>query len=937
MSFDSASDLKLQMKSVIRSYRTLLQIFIDLGFSAITHAEWFAGPRSGKSLLMRHDVDHDIERAVVMARVERDLGVHSTYYLLPPGAYERLDNYYGVIENGVIVPSERMKELALEIQSLGHEVGIHNDFIQLGYRLGRNPEDLLREQIELLRGIGIRVAGTASHGSKFARAHGFTNYDLFREKPETRRRPDFSGLKFKDGSAIPLNSVSYRQHGLLYEAYEVSADTRITDSGSTVTALFRNRGASDKPVSEALAGEVDLEWLQLMLEESTVAVVLIHPDWWEPFAAGVTPSAVGFNRPPPPVTSLAPVRRDGPVRILIRGDCSSRRAVAMNRDLFPSGTKWVVNGKSPNVFFKDALVGKTATVAELRGISNVDQMPKGLQHYYLGQADRSVLDSEGDLLVMDSYADMNFVIWENRASGHKIWIHPQFLRNRKEFEEEYRCLGRRTLDEAVADAKATIGGVRARNPGIPVLFLNQQVEFYSKLSDRREFYEMGARLAREVEGVFYGGTLETGDLGLADVGSCGPGQTLHFTGDTYRRMIDGAAHSGLWAALTRSGQSEAPASGQQRALSAPIGRSALNVEAVPEPRSLSPVPTVSSLDGTDDTLPARSPEPASAQNGSQAAAAPQSGAMTDRVVQSPEMQRIAAATGVPSVVKGDTRRPREGAAAVSLQIGSETCIRACENVWTQARKSFANYFYFVEDDCPPPKWVPCVIPVDEVLDFEAWERRIRKFEQGNRNRAKNKAKRLGFYTKIFNPKLFVPDLFAVNTSTAHRSGGAMRGGYLRTIEEMGGPPVRYYPPDTPKCLVHWGLSFGVFVREPGHCQGDIQVDERLVGYVSLRRIGDFACYSTILGHAEYLKNGIMILLHHDIVEWIGQNRDHYTKGLRYLMYGAVSSGGPGLMHWKKCGGFRGLAIDAFRNDLPEGDIDGTLFELEQPPSLREAV
>jgi hypothetical protein len=114
-------------------------------------------------------------------------------------------------------------------------------------------------------------------------------------------------------------------------------------------------------------------------------------------------------------------------------------------------------------------------------------------------------------------------------------------------------------------------------------------------------------------------------------------------------------------------------------------------------------------------------------------------------------------------------------------------------------------------------------------------------------------------------------------------------------------------------------------------QGSIQVDELLVGYISLRRTGDIVCYSQILGHGDHLKQGVMVLLHHDVVQWLSEHTDSYAQGLRYIMYGAVDSGGPGLMRWKKWGGFRGMPIDAYR-DLPPAKVDGVPAEIVPPPA-----
>jgi hypothetical protein len=64
-------------------------------------------------VLLRHDVDLSIEAALVMARVEAELGVTATYFLLPHAHY-----------NPFVEPA--LQQVA-EIVALGHRLGLHYD------------------------------------------------------------------------------------------------------------------------------------------------------------------------------------------------------------------------------------------------------------------------------------------------------------------------------------------------------------------------------------------------------------------------------------------------------------------------------------------------------------------------------------------------------------------------------------------------------------------------------------------------------------------------------------------------------------------------------------------------------------------------------------------------------------------------------------------
>lgn len=128
----------------------------------------------------------------------------------------------------------------------------------------------------------------------------------------------------------------------------------------------------------------------------------------------------------------------------------------------------------------------------------------------------------------------------------------------------------------------------------------------------------------------------------------------------------------------------------------------------------------------------------------------------------------------------------------------------------------------------------------------------------------------------------------------------MRDSYRRSVEEMGGSPSELKQLTDPQCPVHNTYCWGIFERRLGHRQGVVVTDEKLLGYVKFKRLGNLATYSMILGHGEYLKFGIMYRLHYAIMQWLAQQQSNgCLKGLEYVMYGPIDSGSAGLKEWKK--------------------------------------
>lgn len=166
-------------------------------------------------IAVRHDVDDDLQRALAFARWEHERGFVSSYFLLPTAEYWK--------KRAATI------DVAVQIEQLGHEVGLHNDV----YHYDPDPDRALQtiaHQCSEMRNWGIDVVGCADHGS----GEPF-NVDLWREHG---RRP--------------------WEIGLLYEAYELQRAigvTYISDSGARWSS----------PLERA---------------EGKLTVVLVHPQHW---------------------------------------------------------------------------------------------------------------------------------------------------------------------------------------------------------------------------------------------------------------------------------------------------------------------------------------------------------------------------------------------------------------------------------------------------------------------------------------------------------------------------------------------------------------------------------------------------------------------------------------------------------------------------------
>ena len=169
-------------------------------------------------------------------------------------------------------------EICRNIQSMGHEIGIHNDLISDYLIKGKDPKENLTELLKVFEGEGITISGSASHGSSFVQKlnktlniNTFIPYtinlgfsELIEEalvkSPGKRQPPD---PKFKNRE-LNLPCLNMNEFGLKYESYFVHFDHYVSDT----SRRFWSTG--DDPIATLKK-----------MEKSGTLQCLFHPIWWK--------------------------------------------------------------------------------------------------------------------------------------------------------------------------------------------------------------------------------------------------------------------------------------------------------------------------------------------------------------------------------------------------------------------------------------------------------------------------------------------------------------------------------------------------------------------------------------------------------------------------------------------------------------------------------
>ena len=211
-----------------------------------------------RPIYLRFDIDDDLRKAVKMANICYDYNISATFFILNTAKYWHSQGL--------------MNELKFMQDSLGHEIGWHNNVLTEWLQ---SPPDaqhmgLLNHAIDrtlsYFRTNGIIIRGSASHGDQLCHKLGYLNYEVFKECPRTEEATNFPKPSF----TIP--QVSMYDFGLEYEAYHVPYDLYLSESGG--------RAWSGRANGTAFKWRIDELNLSLLDKHNRIQI-LIHPQHWK--------------------------------------------------------------------------------------------------------------------------------------------------------------------------------------------------------------------------------------------------------------------------------------------------------------------------------------------------------------------------------------------------------------------------------------------------------------------------------------------------------------------------------------------------------------------------------------------------------------------------------------------------------------------------------
>jgi hypothetical protein len=210
---------------------------------------------------LRHDVDNDLKIAYRFSQTEKKLGFRSTYYILHTA------DYYLASPTNKAIHTDSILPILKDMQNNSHfEIGWHNDLVTLQVVYHIDPVDFLHKELAWLRGNGLKITGSASHGSNYCRVYNYLNFYFFEECTWPIVGQFVNNVEIPDGNnKIILKKGRFSDFGLDYEAYFLNNNKYFSD------ASFINGQRWD-------IGMLDLN----SLKKGDRVIILLHPIHWHP-------------------------------------------------------------------------------------------------------------------------------------------------------------------------------------------------------------------------------------------------------------------------------------------------------------------------------------------------------------------------------------------------------------------------------------------------------------------------------------------------------------------------------------------------------------------------------------------------------------------------------------------------------------------------------
>lgn len=175
-------------------------------------------PSDKKRLILKHDVEHNIDLAVIIGEIESKIGISSTFYF-----------QFNV---AISSPSK-----VLKLQKLGHDIGYHYDVLDANDGDYKLAIDQFTEHLSAFSKMGVTIKSVCPHGNPIKIRSGWSsNKDFFRSSQVRKLFPDIIDIVVDRDKIFPSEFWYVSDAGYSFKLIgDISNNDRIVTIDKTIS------------------------------------------------------------------------------------------------------------------------------------------------------------------------------------------------------------------------------------------------------------------------------------------------------------------------------------------------------------------------------------------------------------------------------------------------------------------------------------------------------------------------------------------------------------------------------------------------------------------------------------------------------------------------------------------------------------------------------
>lgn len=220
---------------------TLIEIYEACKGHNIFHQD------TGAGIILRHDVDDCMEKSYRCSKIQDDIGVKATYFILDTKPYFKNPETFAMLR---------------EMQSNGHEIGWHNDALLTHYIKGADLRKEIERPLKKLRDEGLNIKGTVAHGNRIK--YGFVNHQVWKGIDKNNL---YQTVPWTKNIRVPIEGVGNEQFYL--SEFGLEYDGMVTIDYD----IYKNDN------SKIWFGDI-VSIIRKIIAERKRMIFMLHPQHW---------------------------------------------------------------------------------------------------------------------------------------------------------------------------------------------------------------------------------------------------------------------------------------------------------------------------------------------------------------------------------------------------------------------------------------------------------------------------------------------------------------------------------------------------------------------------------------------------------------------------------------------------------------------------------